>query len=134
MYPSVRHIEENGVQCICGRSFLQRTELVDYLVVVIGKSALPKSGQTTAKWGYGDKEISGTLKVSDIRFSNVRLPHIEADVSFQMSTLRFTTCFGLLFRNGANVVAHPVVFFGIAESARSEIIEVSSDSCFLLRC
>ena len=39
MYPSVRHIEENGVQCICGRSFLQRTELVDYLVVVIGKSA-----------------------------------------------------------------------------------------------
>lgn len=25
----------------------------------------------TAKWGYGDKEISGTLRVSDIRFSNV---------------------------------------------------------------
>ena len=134
MYPSVRHIEENGVQCIIGRSFLQWSELVDYLVVVIGKSALPKVDRRTAKWGYGDKEISGTLRVSDIRFSNVWLAHIEADVSFQMSTLRFTTCFGLLFRNGANVVAHPVVFFGIAESACSEIIIVSSDGCFLLRC
>ncbi|MBE6314353.1 MAG: hypothetical protein E7079_05330 [Bacteroidales bacterium] len=40
-----------GVQCICGRSFLQRTELVDYLVVVIGKSALPKSGQMDSEVG-----------------------------------------------------------------------------------
>ena len=35
----MRHVEEDSVQCIIGRSFLQRTELVDYLVVVIGKSA-----------------------------------------------------------------------------------------------
>lgn len=35
----MRHVEEDSVQCIIGRSFYQRTELVDYLVVVIGKSA-----------------------------------------------------------------------------------------------
>ena len=35
----MRHIEEDSVQCIIGWSFYQRTELVDYLVVVIGKSA-----------------------------------------------------------------------------------------------
>ena len=99
------------------------------LSMVVGTPKKWTDGQRS-----GDKEISGTLRVSDIRFSNVWLPHIEADVSFQMSTLRFSTCFGLLFRNGANVVAHPVVFFGIAESVRGEIIIVSSDGCFLLRC